>query len=73
MCSSQGRRAYLEDHSAVVYASDFSLWSVYDGHNGASAAQFAAHHLPLALARHLDLKNPMPSQVFDAALALATL
>jgi serine/threonine protein phosphatase PrpC len=53
LCDVQGRRRYLEDHFAVAYTHTYSLWGVYDGHLGASAAQLAAHHLPSALGRHL--------------------
>lgn len=67
-CDVQGRRLYLEDHGAVVYASDCVLWSVFDGHVKASAAQFAAHFLPAALARHVKLGDPTKQQVRAAFL-----
>jgi serine/threonine protein phosphatase PrpC/serine/threonine protein kinase len=67
-CDAQGRRKYLEDHTAVVYAAEYSLWSVFDGHLGASASQFAAHYLPPALVRAVDPRRPTAAQVRRAFL-----
>jgi hypothetical protein len=66
-CDVKGRRTYLEDHGAVVYSNDYIIWSVFDGHVKASAAQFAAHFLPSAMARRLDLDNPTELQVLHAS------
>jgi len=67
-CDVQGRRQYIEDHFAIVYTAEYSLWSVFDGHLGASAAQFAAHYLPPAMARHVSLTHPRKEQVRTAFL-----
>ena len=62
-CDAQGRRQYLEDHTAIVYATNYSLWSVYDGHLGASASQFVAHFLPPTLIQEVNAKQPTIEQV----------
>jgi serine/threonine protein phosphatase PrpC len=67
-CDAQGRRQYLEDHTAVMYGANYSLWSVFDGHLGASAAQFVAHFLPPALIRTVNAKRPTTEQVRRAFL-----
>ncbi|KAH8057572.1 cyclin-dependent protein serine/threonine kinase [Aureococcus anophagefferens] len=48
-CGVKGRRETIEDHYAVAYRENFTLWGVFDGHEGREAARYAAHALPRLL------------------------
>ncbi|KAH8046129.1 cyclin-dependent protein serine/threonine kinase [Aureococcus anophagefferens] len=57
-CDVKGRRETIEDHYAVAYRENFTLWGVFDGHEGREAARYAAHALPRLLEENADLRRP---------------
>ena len=65
-CDVKGRRETIEDHYAVAYREHFTLWGVFDGHEGREAARYAAHALPRLLEERADLRRPRAADVAAA-------
>jgi serine/threonine protein phosphatase PrpC len=49
-----GRRQYIEDHHAIVFADAYKYFGVFDGHKGNRAAKFVSKTLHKTFAFFLD-------------------
>jgi len=68
LASMQGWRVDMEDAHVVTTVKDYSMFAIFDGHDGREVADYCAENLPDIIQSHLEKCKRPEEALYDGFL-----